>query len=338
VSVAFADPRLGPPPEEIAESLRALRAALDDSDVPAKRLDHNLLIATWNVRALGRLTERWEARPGDKPKRNLHDLYAIAEIVSRFDVVAVQEARGDLVALRRLMDVLGPSWGLMLTDVTEGAAGNGERLGFVFDLRRVRPSGLACELVVPEEWLAKDEQEALDRGLIRPDALYRQFARTPYAVSFETAGRGFVLVALHIWYGDKTSERQAELHAIAEWLARWSRADSVYHRDLICLGDFNIDRKGDPNWQAFAQKGLRSPPELDTVPRTLVETGDELPFYDQIAWFWDDGDSRLELPYTGRAGSFDWTPYVLAELDSDEKSWRISDHLPLWAEFSTRDA
>lgn len=336
MAITFVDPRLGEPSAEVGESLRSLRAGLDNSEIPAKRLDHNLLIATWNVRALGGLTERWDPEPGDSPKRNLHDLYAIAEIVSRFDVVAVQEAREDLVALRRLMGVLGPDWGLMLTDVTEGKAGNDERLAFVCDLRRVRPSGLACELVVPQEWLAKDEEGALEGRGVRSDALYRQFARTPYAVSFESAGHGFVLVALHVWYGKKPVEREAELRVIAEWLARWSESDNAYHRDLLCLGDFNIDRKGDPNWQAFAEKGLRSPPELDDALRTISDRPGKASFYDQLAWFWDDEYSRLDLPYTGRAGSFDWTAHVLQSLEVDDKSWHISDHLPLWAEFSVR--
>jgi hypothetical protein len=40
------------------------------------------------------------------------------------------------------------SW---VTDVTRGRQGNNERLAFVFDRQRVRPSGLACELVVAAE-------------------------------------------------------------------------------------------------------------------------------------------------------------------------------------------
>ncbi len=69
--------------------------------------------------------------------------------------------------------------GVLVTDVTRGRQGNAERLAFVFDRQRVRPSGLACELVVATE----------DAGI--PEAtLQRQFAPTPYAVSF--AGRARV--------------------------------------------------------------------------------------------------------------------------------------------------
>jgi len=283
-----------------------------------------------SVRALGALTEKWQSEASDTPKRNLHDIHAIAEIVSRFDVVAIQEAREDLTALRRLMQALGPSWGLILTDVTWGEPGNGERLAFVFDMRRVKPSGLACELVVPAEWLAESEEDARENDKIRMDGLYKQFARTPYAVSFESAGQTFVLVALHVWYGKKATEREPELRAIAEWLSRWSSRGGPYEQNFIALGDFNIDRKGDPNWEAFASHGLRAPAELDEALRTISDQPGDPNFYDQIAWFHENGKAKLSLEYTGRAGSFDWTQHVLQGVGDTEKSWRISDHFPLW--------
>ena len=64
-------------------------------------------------------------------------------------MVAVQEPKYDLEALRHLIHALGPDWGLSFTDVTEGAPGNAECIAFLFDTRRVQLSGLACEIVVP---------------------------------------------------------------------------------------------------------------------------------------------------------------------------------------------
>ena len=189
-----------PPSMEVSADLARLRSALDEG-VPAKALDRNLLIATWNVRAFGDLTEEWESSEEDTPKRDLHSLHSIAEIVSRFDVVALQEARENLKALRHLVKVLGPNWGLSLTDVTEGAPGNGERMAFLFDTRRVIPSGLACEIVVPEERL----------GALGSGALGRQFARTPYAVSFRSGTQTFVLVTLHVLYGQNEEDASPSL-------------------------------------------------------------------------------------------------------------------------------
>jgi len=43
----------------------------------------------------------------------------IAEIVSFFDLLAIQEVRRDLAALNKLQQLLGPNWGYIATDVTE---------------------------------------------------------------------------------------------------------------------------------------------------------------------------------------------------------------------------
>jgi endonuclease/exonuclease/phosphatase family metal-dependent hydrolase len=321
-----------PPPDEVSADLATLRSALDDyknGGVPARTLDRNLLIATWNIRAFGDLTEKWESADGDSPKRDLHSLLCIAEIISRFDVIAIQEARDNLKALRHLIRVLGPNWGLSLTDVTEGAPGNGERMAFLFDTRRVQLSGLACEIVVPQEQL-----ERIETG-----ALQKQFARTPYAVSFRSGEETFVLITLHILYGESEEERLPELKAIAEWLAEWARDVNSWDHNLIVLGDFNIDRRGDALHDAFVSTGLEIPQDLQEAPRTIFSDSQKPElnkFYDQIAWFTGRNDlPALSLRYS-RGGYFDFTRAALTsrELTKVQLSWRISDHYPLWAEFA----
>lgn len=322
------EPILDPPAETLAE-LETLSAALD-AELPAKILDRNLLIATWNIRAFGDMADSWKRGKGDSPKRNRSDALAIAEILSRFDVIAVQEARANLKALRNVIKALGPEWGLILTDVNPPPAGNGERLAFLFDTRRVRPSGLAAELVVPDEWLRK--------GKIAKGALREQFVRTPYAVSFLGGGQTFILVTLHVIYGKKAEERTGELAAIAEWLAEWAkRTAEDYNQNLICLGDFNIDRKDDPNYKALTSTGLRPPPELEKFAGTVSDEPGEAHFYDQIAWFTEGGRAELTLDYRGEghAGRFDWRPHLLTGIEPQEMSWHISDHFPLWVEFAT---
>jgi hypothetical protein len=59
-------------PAAARADLAALRAALDASPIP-KTLDRNLLIATWNVRAFGKVLPKWESQAGDSPRRNLRD-------------------------------------------------------------------------------------------------------------------------------------------------------------------------------------------------------------------------------------------------------------------------
>ncbi len=319
------------PPADVAQELEALRHALDEH-IPARALDDNLLIATWNLRAFGGLTEKWAAEAHDSPKRDLHALRAIAEIVSRFDVIAIQEAKGDLKALRHMLkqlNAIDPHWGMILTDVTRGSAGNDERLAFVFDTRRLKPSGLACELVEPQ---------SVDGVAIGEHAYERQFARTPYAVSFLASGKTFILITLHVIYGSKAQDRVGELQAIADWMLNWATDLHSWDHNLIALGDFNIDRKDDPLYQAFTSRGLRPPPELEGLPRTIFDKPETKHYYDQIAWFHgEDGGPELSLTYTGRGGNFDFVPHVFPGMDHVELSWRVSDHYPLWCEFSVRE-
>jgi len=315
------------PPDAVRDVLDDLHAGLDEN-VPA-RTPGNLLVATWNVRALGRVTPRFEAVKGDKPLRNYADIWAIAEVIKRFDVVAIQETREDLAALRAVMRCLGEHWTFVITDVNLGAVGNGERLAFVYDRGRVTTSGLAGELVVPPEGIGECSRRRLDA----------QFARSPYAVSFAVGSQAFTLVTLHVLYGKAEADREPELHAIGTWLkGRARKAKDAFDTNLIALGDFNIDEEHDDNFTALTEEGLRPPAELSQRPSTIFDSPGNTHFYDQIAWFQTAGRERLTLGYDGSAGYFDWTEYVCREVDDKTtKSWRISDHYPLWCEFELPD-
>ena len=316
------------PPANIRAELNALRASLSDA-IPSKQQGQNLLIATWNIRDFCSLTRKWTASSSDSPKRDLRGLRAICEIVSRFDVVAIQEVGGDLRALRDMMRFLGESWSFLMTDITLGSVGGGERMAFVFDTERVQPSGLACELVVPPEWLEE----------IGENALGDQFARTPYAVSFRAGTTTFILVALHVYYGDDSEDRIPELQAIARWMAAWARRTNRWHHNLLTLGDFNIDRRGDALWEAFTSTGLTVPQDLNSVLRSIFADPDHPmleKFYDQIAWFQTgSGSRRLSMDYN-QGGGFDFLPHVYGGTNLSKRSisYRISDHYPLWVEFN----
>ena len=171
--------------------------------------------------------------PRATPKRDLQSIHAIAEIIRRFDVVAIQEVKSDTSSLRAVYEILGENWSLILSDVTEGNAGNNERLAFLFDTRRVKLSGLACEVVIPPEHLGRREAAMLER----------QFARSPYAVGFRAVGAHGHARRAPRRLGDVASERVRELAAIAEWLARWSRDKDAWDHNLITLGDFNIEAR-----------------------------------------------------------------------------------------------
>lgn len=311
---------LDTPPPFIQQELINLSNDLALS-IPAKQLDRNILIATWNIRAFGDLTEAWEAGPNQSPKRDLHSLLAIVEIIKRFDIIAVQEVRANLKCLRHTMKLLGPDWAFLMTDVNNSGSGNYERLAFIYDTRKVKLSGLACEIVVPHEVLEANL-------MIGVDALQRQFVRTPYAVSFFSGGRTFVLLTMHVLYGDRSADRVPELKAIANWVKDWADELHSWDHTLLVLGDFNIVKRGDPTYEAFVSTGLQVPPELESFSRTIFK--DSYSYYDQIAWF----NNALSLQYkTG--GVYDFRDKVLKQRNytTRELSYRISDHFPLWAEF-----
>ncbi|MEM8999828.1 MAG: endonuclease/exonuclease/phosphatase family protein [Bacteroidota bacterium] len=314
---------LDTPPPNVIQELDDLKVDLD-IHIPQKEVDHNLLIATWNIRAFGNLTRKWESSDNDSPKRDLHSALCIAEIIRRFDVIALQEVKANLRALRDVLKVLGPDWSLVLTDVNRGSEGNGERMAYVFDTRRVNMSGLASELVVPQEWLDRIEQNALTE----------QFVRSPYAVSFKAKDRTFILVTLHILFGDGPADRIAELKGIAEWLGEWADDIHAYNHNFIALGDFNIDKRGDLLTETFVSTGLFIPPELqnEEVTRSIF---DETKYYDQIAWFNGENDKpKLSLEFIN-GGNYDFVGKVLKNRDITKRrfSFMLSDHYPLWAEF-----
>ena len=104
---------LAVPPAVVAEVAR-LDAALDGV-IPAKAPNENIVIGTWNLRAFADLTKAWETPAGASPARNFADVTYIATFIRRCDVVAVQEVRGNLRALRHLLRVLGDDWDFLDT-------------------------------------------------------------------------------------------------------------------------------------------------------------------------------------------------------------------------------
>ena len=97
-------------PKFVCEDIVRLRRALDRANLPPRRTDDNLLIGTWNIRNFGGIHPEWTENSGS-PKRNLRSLAYIAEIVRRFDVLAIQEVKRETAGLRMLVDeFLGSNW------------------------------------------------------------------------------------------------------------------------------------------------------------------------------------------------------------------------------------
>jgi hypothetical protein len=302
----------------------ALRRGLVASGVPQRNLASTALVATWNIREFD--SDRFGERIPES-------FYYIAEIVDHFDVVAIQEVREDLRGLKRLLAILGGWWKYVVTDVTIGSSGNGERLALVYDSRKISFSGLAGEIVLPD--------------LKGKPAL--QFARTPFVCGFKAGWSSFSLCTVHVYYGtDKKDDprRVSEIRALAKVLAARGKADPrriSEPENLVLLGDFNIFSRNDVTFQALTKAGFTIPRELQSIPGTNV---DKNKHYDQIAFM--ARPSRFDA--TGKAGVFDYYQYVFREDQQREyatlikatggtktgyRQWRthqMSDHLLMWCE------
>lgn len=136
-------------PDFVVKDIIRLRRRIQQSGIRGKITDKNVVVGTWNIQKFGKFHDDWKEN-SKTPKRNRRGLAIIAEIIKCFDVIAIQEVMRDTSALRFLMEhLLGNHWAVLLTDVTEGDNGAYERLAYLYDTRRVTPTGLSGELVLP---------------------------------------------------------------------------------------------------------------------------------------------------------------------------------------------
>lgn len=105
-----------------------------------KRRYGSVLIASFNIRKLGKL--------GSKG-RDEATMRFLADVCRRFDLVAVQEVMSELSGIRRLRDLMGERYGLVVSDIVgtfPGERGNEERLAFIYNPALVRRAELVTNV------------------------------------------------------------------------------------------------------------------------------------------------------------------------------------------------
>ena len=311
----------------IIDKLLILRNQLDEQ-IPAKTAAETLLLATWNIREFG-------------DNRRTESFYYIAEILSHFDLIAVQEVSANLKGLEKVVSILGYNWDYIVTDSTEGSAGGGERTAFVYDKNKVFFRKMSGEIVLPKEKLIKGDF---------------QFARTPYCAAFQAGWFKFHLATVHIYYGTSSKNdprRRNEIETISGFLTKRAKKEDTSY---ILLGDFNIVGCEDDTMKALENNGFFVPGAIKQHPSDLGGTK----HYDQIAFNLNLDKDMVLFPEDSekKAGAFDFTKSVYTPSDlsiyreffdaknTDGKTeaeikkyylstWRtfqMSDHLPLWVE------
>lgn len=318
---------------QIASKLLALRQAIH-TQIPSKTREDKLLLATFNIR-------EFDSNHKKNGPRTAESLYYLAEIISAFDLIALQEINEDLVAFKKLVKILGSDYNYFLTDITEGSAGNGERMAFVYDQKKVLFRNIAGEIVLP----ATAEKPI------------PQFARTPYLVSFQAGWFKFNLCTVHIYYGKDTGAQFEKRVKEIENLSLFFKARSQKEKEkesFLLLGDFNILNDQDRTMEALLKGGFKIPEALVKRPGSNISKDK---FYDQIVY--KEGANKVK--FSGKAGVFDYYEIVYTEAEKelyyedfcqvmqgnkktfDEatfaknfkewKTFQMSDHLPLWVEF-----
>jgi endonuclease/exonuclease/phosphatase family metal-dependent hydrolase len=297
-------------------------------------MNSTLILATWNLRD-------FDSNKFGHGPRLKESFFYIAEVISAFDMVALQEVNEDLSGLNIIMRLLGPDWDYITTDKTEGSSGNNERMTFVYDTRKVRFQKIAGEVVLPSNKMVEGKQ---------------QFARTPFMVAFQSGWFRFNICTVHIYYGEDRGEllqrRIAEIDAIAKFLS--NRADDE-SANYIILGDFNIISPEHQTMQALKKYGFVIPEGLSPSNMLLDK------YYDQIGFKSREG----QVKFGGHAGVFNLYKTLFREeertafyplmknraqlecdpdglaLDNPKNkeyysgTWRtfqMSDHLPMWVE------
>lgn len=316
---------------QVAQRILALRKTLHES-IPARTREDKLLLATFNIR-------EFDSNNKKNGPRTIESIYYLAEIIAAFDIIALQEINQDLTGLKKVIRILGADYNYFLTDITEGRAGNGERMAFVYDQKKVLFRNIAGEIVLPGT-TAKPVP---------------QFARTPYLVAFQAGWFRFNLCTVHIYYGKDSGEqfeqRITEIENLSMFFKKRAQTED---ENFILLGDFNIPDDEDRTMKALLKGGFK-------IPEALVKrTGSNLKkdkFYDQIVY----KEGRNRVKFSGRAGVFDLYESVYKDEDKQQyyedfcntmkankkpfsqeifdkkfkewKTYQMSDHLPLWVEF-----
>ena len=257
---------------------------------PVMRSGDAIRVAAFNIQVFG--TSK-SAKP--------HVMERLAEVVRRFDIVAIQEIRAieqDIIpnfveqinATGRHYDyVIGPRL---------GRTSSKEQYAFIFDTSSIEVD--RSELYTVED----------------PDDLMH---REPLVGWFRVRGPApeeaftFSLVNIHT----DPDETDQELDALGQ-VFRAVRDDGRGEDDVIILGDLNVDDNhlGDLGNIAGITWAITGAP---TNTRGTKQ-------YDNLVFH-----QMATNEYTGRSGIFDLMREFNLTMD---EALEISDHLPVWAEFS----
>jgi endonuclease/exonuclease/phosphatase family metal-dependent hydrolase len=259
--------------------------------VPA-RAQETLLIASFNIQVFGesKMNDRWV-------------MERLAEVIRRFDIVAIQEVRSTnqtlLPTLVNYVNALGGRYDYLLGPRL-GRTVSKEQYAYVYDAARV----LTC----------KDCSYTLNDDI---DLLHREplIARFVARTSLTNRPWTFSLVNLHT----DPDEAIAEVEAMGSILREIRNYEFMAGQedDVILLGDFNAAPAKMRSLQTLA--GMR--PLVVNQTTNVKETQ----LYDNILI-----EPVANAEFTGLFGVLSLRDFFGITMDD---ALKLSDHNPVWAEF-----
>lgn len=291
----------------IAEGVKKLRERIE---VDSPILDETINIATWNIREFGK-----------KPRDEI-SIHYIAEVLSHFDLIAITELRENLQDLNKVMEILGPYWKVIFSDIAMDLGGNKERIAYLYDKRVLTFTGLAAE--------ADPVRKKNSDGEYLPTITWW---RSPYLASFRAGKFEFVVLTTHIRWGKTERDRERALEHLSDWIEQRRKSAHIVHKDIIVMGDFNIPKVGDKLYKAITKHGLEMPESLKGDHGSNLAKNKR---YDQILYYRTQNKKFNDKGGIVDFYKNDWRSLYTEEhfptMNKRKFTFQMSDHLPLWVQ------
>jgi endonuclease/exonuclease/phosphatase family metal-dependent hydrolase len=297
------------------KAMRKYMKSADDLKIPRSSRT-TLRVATWNI-----------ANLGEQDREESH-LKIIAEIISWFDVIAVQETKENCEDFRKIAAYAGKKYKYIFSD----AAGNNERLAFIYNRYKVKALEEIAEYAIPPS----DYRYIKIKGVSES---FAGFDRCPFLMSFAAKKFQFTLMSVHLYYGDDKDEKKLgrrclEAYAVGRWADLRAKSKHTFNgiTEVFAMGDFNLPKvdKDDIIYKALVDRGLLLPEHTSKVYSNI--NNDQQ--YDQIAFL--PGSKRRVLKH----GVFPFDNAIFADIYNTMTKvqfrsyikYFISDHRPMWME------
>lgn len=255
--------------------------------------DGTIAVGSFNIQVFGQSKL-------EKPKV----VEVLAQVVRRFDVIAIQELRAkEQDIIPRFLEqvnadgsrydyIIGPRL---------GRTASKEQYVYLYDANRIE--------VLPGSVYSAEDPE---------DHLHREPLMATFRVRSDRSAKPFTFTLINVH--TDPDEVQWELGALDDVFVSVQR-DRIREDDVIMLGDFNADE------YHLGQLGQLPGMSKVIAGQTTNTKGTES--YDNMLF-----DRRNTVEYTGRSGVLNLREeYGLSMEDALE----VSDHLPVWATFSATE-